>query len=284
VVDRCPIRFLRWGSPATGQPLLVLQHGGAAHARWWSFVAPLLAEDCCVVAPELSGHGDSGWRDGYRLEQWADEVLAVAEAASAGGPADDPARTPPALAPPPVVLGHSLGGQVVAAAAARARGRVGPLILCDARFGSRRRPPRRARHFAGSFRYPTREEALGRFALIPQQPCANPFVLRHVAETSVVERDGAWAWKFDWAVFAHGSDRPGREYLADITGPVAFLYGVDSAIATEEVLGKAVAAYGRPAPVVPIPAAHHHVWLDQPLAFVAALRALMTAWAAPPPG
>jgi pimeloyl-ACP methyl ester carboxylesterase len=34
----------------------------------------------------------------------------------------------------------------------------------------------------------------------------------------------------------------------------------------------------RNAPVVEIPAAHHHLILDQPLAFVAALRALLADW------
>jgi hypothetical protein len=34
----------------------------------------------------------------------------------------------------------------------------------------------------------------------------------------------------------------------------------------------------RNAPVVEIPAAHHHLILDQPLAFIAALRALLADW------
>jgi pimeloyl-ACP methyl ester carboxylesterase len=243
-----------------------------------------------VVALDLSGHGDSGWRDRYSLEQWADEVLAVARSAgSPSGTAERRVESKPGAArrrveaiQRPMLLGHSLGGQVVAAAAARAGADSGPVILCDSRFSSRARPLRRARHFAGSFRYPTRDQALARFALIPEQPCANRFVLRHLAETSVGERDGTWGWKFDWAVFAHGSERAPSDHLADIPGPVAFLYGTESAIASPEVVAKSVAAYGRPAPVVPIPAAHHHVWLDQPLAFVAAVRALLAAWPAPP--
>jgi pimeloyl-ACP methyl ester carboxylesterase len=35
---------------------------------------------------------------------------------------------------------------------------------------------------------------------------------------------------------------------------------------------------GRAAPVVEIPQAQHHVMLDQPLALVAALRALLADW------
>ena len=32
------------------------------------------------------------------------------------------------------------------------------------------------------------------------------------------------------------------------------------------------------APMIAVPEAHHHLFLDQPLAFVVALRALLAAW------
>ena len=61
-VDGCPIHYLRWGDRE--RPGLVLVHGGAAHAHWWSFVAPQLTNNYHVVALDLSGHGDSGRRTG----------------------------------------------------------------------------------------------------------------------------------------------------------------------------------------------------------------------------
>ena len=60
-VEGCPIRCLRWGDPDA--PGIVLVHGGAAHAHWWSFLAPMLASAYNVVAFDMSGHGDSGRRD-----------------------------------------------------------------------------------------------------------------------------------------------------------------------------------------------------------------------------
>ena len=45
------------------RPGLLLVHGNAAHAYWWSFIAPLLARDYNVAAMDLSGMGDSGWRE-----------------------------------------------------------------------------------------------------------------------------------------------------------------------------------------------------------------------------
>ena len=59
--EGCAIHYLRWGDPA--KPGLVLLHGGAAHAHWWSFLAPQLTHQHHVVAPDLSDHGDSGQRE-----------------------------------------------------------------------------------------------------------------------------------------------------------------------------------------------------------------------------
>jgi pimeloyl-ACP methyl ester carboxylesterase len=43
-VEGCPIHYIEWGEPT--RPGIVLVHGGAAHAEWWSFIAPLLARRC----------------------------------------------------------------------------------------------------------------------------------------------------------------------------------------------------------------------------------------------
>ena len=60
-VEGCPIHTLRWGE--RGRPGLILVHGGAAHAEWWSFIAPQLARQYDVIALDLSGHGESGKRE-----------------------------------------------------------------------------------------------------------------------------------------------------------------------------------------------------------------------------
>ena len=56
----------------------MLVHGGAANAHWWGFIAPQLARGYHVVAPDLSGHGDSGWRPDYPREVWSEEIMTVA--------------------------------------------------------------------------------------------------------------------------------------------------------------------------------------------------------------
>ncbi|MBY0437568.1 MAG: alpha/beta fold hydrolase [Burkholderiales bacterium] len=53
---------LRWhvqvvGDPTRGRPVILLLHGTGAATHSWRTLAPLLAEDFTVVAPDLPGHG-----------------------------------------------------------------------------------------------------------------------------------------------------------------------------------------------------------------------------------
>jgi len=56
-VEGAKIHYLRWGDRS--KPGLLLVHGNAAHAYWWSFIAPYLAQDYNVAAMDFSGMGDS---------------------------------------------------------------------------------------------------------------------------------------------------------------------------------------------------------------------------------
>src|SRR5580698_4422257 len=76
-VDGARIHYLRWGDRA--KPGLLLVHGNAANAYWWSFIAPFLAREYNVAAMDLSGMGDSDWRADYSMEQFVQEQLAVCE-------------------------------------------------------------------------------------------------------------------------------------------------------------------------------------------------------------
>lgn len=277
VVDGCEIHWLAWGQP--GAAPLVLVHGGAAHARWWAPHAPMLTAGRRVIAIDLSGHGDSGWRDVYRAEQWAQEVLAVVEDAGGVGR--------------PVIAGHSMGGFVtIVTAAVHGRDLEGAIVLDS----PVRRPDPESDEGRGGRRgfvqrrvYPDREAILGRFKLIPPQPCENDWFLDYIAQHSIREEpDGGYTWKFDPGVFARreGSHRPidFAARLAQVTCRVAVVNGEDSAIVDEDVRsymsdlleGSAAAAAG--VPFVEVPYAHHHLLLDQPLATVTAIRGVLATW------
>jgi pimeloyl-ACP methyl ester carboxylesterase len=265
VVDGCPIHYLRWGDAA--KPGLVLVHGGAAHAHWWSFLAPLLMRQYHVVALDLSGHGDSGRRQEYPREIWAAEVMAVAADAGVVGA--------------PVLVGHSLGGLVSIVAASLYGDRLAGAIIVD----SPVRAPdpeseegARGRMFRNPKTYPDLATAIEHFHLMPPQPVTNPFIVRHVAQQSLRQVEGGWTWKFDPRVFVRDSTKAMSDYLADARCRVAVFRAEFSDLVPPETGEYMYQLLDRNAPIVEIPQAYHHLILDQPLAFVAAVRALLADW------
>ena len=264
-MDGCRIHYIRWGR--TTRPGLVLVHGGAAHAEWWSFLAPMLAVQYDVVALDMSGHGESGRRESYPREDWAGEVMGVI----------DDARFPD----PPIVIGHSLGGLVTIVAASLYGARLAGAIAIDSPV--RRPDPEseegaRGRMFRNPKTYATIEEGIEHFHLVPPQPCENRFVLEHVARHSLRLTDAGWTWKFDPRVFLKVSLTPMSDFLASVHCRVAIVRGELSYLVPREIGDYMYELLNRNAPVVEIPQAHHHVPLDQPLALIAALRALLGDW------
>jgi len=264
-VAGCPIHYVRWGGG--GKPGIVLVHGGAAHAGWWTFLAPLLTTHYDVVAPDLSGHGESGRREEYPRRVWADELMAIVADARFIGP--------------PVLVGHSMGGLISIVAASLYGDRLAGAIIVD----SPVRKPDPESHEGGAGRsfknprtYATRAEALTHFRLIPPQPCENPFIIDHIAGGSLREVDGGWTWKFDPRVFIKFSKEKTSDYLASARCRVALFRGEHSVVVPPETGEYMYELTGRSAPLVEIPEAHHHLMLDQPLAFIAALRALLADW------
>ena len=259
------IHYLRWGERE--KPGIVLVHGGAAHAHWWSFIAPLLTSQYHVVALDLSGHGDSGRRSEYRREVWADEVMAVARHARIVGA--------------PLLVGHSMGGIVCIGAAARFGDLLAGAIIVDSPV--RRPDPEseegtRGRAFRNPKTYRDFETAVSKFRLIPPQPCENPWIVEHVARNSLHQTASGWTWKFDPIVFQRGAPEAIAENLSQVRCRVAVFRGELSDLVTPDVADHMYELLDRNAPVVEIPQAHHHLLLDQPLAFISALRAILADW------
>jgi pimeloyl-ACP methyl ester carboxylesterase len=266
-VDGAPIHFLAWGEP--GQRGLVFVHGGGAHAHWWTHVAATFAGEFRVLAVDLSGHGDSGHRDEYTLEGWTDEVVAVA---AAGG-----------IAGPPVVIGHSMGGFVTIATAARHAEHVAGAIVCDSPVTEP--DPEIASYrlkeaFGAPRTYASVEDGMAHFRTVPPQAEYLDFVMEHVARRSLHAIDGGWQWKFDRHVFSQfgGSLRSvALPYLDDITCRLALLRS-EYGLVTADIGRFMFERLGRVTPVVEIPEAGHHAMLDQPLVLLTAIRSLLADW------
>jgi pimeloyl-ACP methyl ester carboxylesterase len=257
------IHSLVWGPE--GAPGLVLVHGGAAHAHWWSHIAPLLADPYRVAAIDLSGHGRSDRRDEYPLDGWADEVMAVA--ADVG------------MAPRPVVVGHSMGGFVTIATAARHGDDLGGAVIVDspvAQPDPEVEAARQGKIFGPLRVYPDLDTAMRRFRTVPEQEHYLPYVIDHVARTSLREVDGGWSWRYDPDIFIPPRSQP-RELLPQVSCRVA-LFRAEHGLVTEDIGQYMYDLLGRVAPVVEIPLAGHHVMLDQPLLVLTALRTLLADW------
>jgi pimeloyl-ACP methyl ester carboxylesterase len=263
-VEGCAIHYLRWGG--TGRPGLVFVHGGAAHAHWWSFIAPLLADDHAVAAIDLSGHGDSGQRENYPREIWAREVLAVADDAGFAGK--------------PILIGHSMGGFVCITAAADHGERLAGTVILDSPV--RRPDPEseegaRGKAFRNPKVYPDAETALGHYHLVPDQPCENRYIIDHIARHSLRRTSAGWTWKFDPEVFRRVTPRAAHEVLPRVRCRVA-LFRAEFGLLTPDIGEYMYELLDRNAPVVEIPQCYHHLMLDQPLALVTALRVILADW------
>lgn len=261
------IHYLAWGEP--GRRGLVFVHGGGANAHWWTHVAARFARDLRVVAIDLSGHGDSGHRETYALDTWTDEVVAVAEAGGIDGP--------------PVVIGHSMGGFVSIATAARHPEHCAGVVVCDSPVTA---PDpeiesfRLKEAFGRPRTYETVEDALARYRTVPPQDHYLDFVMDHVGRRSLKAVDGGFQWKFDRRIFeqfAQGMRFIALPYLRDVRCRLALLRS-ENGLVTEDIGAFMYEQLGRVAPVIEIPEAGHHAMLDQPLILLTALRAFLADW------
>jgi pimeloyl-ACP methyl ester carboxylesterase len=267
-VAEVPIHYLYWGDGGAAKPGLMFVHGNGAHAHWWSFLAPFFLEHHRVAAIDLSGAGDSGQRKRYTPEQFAEEVAAVAEDAGFGSDT--------------VVVGHSFGGFVTLKTGLLYRDRLAGVVLVDSAVRPPdfkwERDPRRS-PIKPKRIYPTFEEALGRFRLMPPQDCKNHYLLDYIGRHSLKRADGGWTWKFDdglFTKFEFGENM--HEELARLTCRVGVIYGDDSYLFTQDMADFMFKVLDESVPFVAIPDAQHHLFLDQPLAFVSALRTLLAEW------
>lgn len=269
-VENCPIHYLLWPAArnAPRERGVLLVHGGGAHAHWWSFIAPYFTRDFRVAAIDLSGMGDSGRRENYGSELRAEEMRAVILAAELGEK--------------PFVIGHSFGGFMTTKFASTYGEMLGGAVIVDSPIRSpeeEERDPRSPPNMGNKRIYDSFDTTLARFRLMPEQPCDNQFIVEYIARHSIMPIEGGWTWKFDGG--AMGSRRfgePFRDYLQAVNCRAALIFGEKSKLVSRDTASYMSSLMGPRAPIVEVPEAEHHVMLDQPIAFVAAIRMLLQSW------
>jgi pimeloyl-ACP methyl ester carboxylesterase len=290
-VEGADIELLTWGE--VGKPGLIFVHGNSAHADWWSFIAPFLADDYRVAALSLSGMGGSDWRATYTFEIFAAEIH---ECAKAAGLYEAPVK--------PIYIGHSFGGSQVFYSATNYPERMRAGLMLDTGFGG---PPTREQEeqwqreaeksgdprWRGPQRrtrpnrvYATLEEALTRFRFMPPQVPGNLFVADFIARHSLRRApmpDGSgegWTWKFDPFMWGKLDRSQMKTFDRAKAPPMAQIFGDRSAIMRRREHGERSDVLSDGVPSSMIPDSEHHIMVDQPLALVAALRALLSVWPA----
>lgn len=113
--DGTQISYEVYGS---GEPTLVFVHGWSCDARYWREQIPEFAKAHKIVVIDLAGHGHSGMtRKNYTMKAFGEDVKAVVEATGSQNV---------------ILIGHSMGGTVIAEATRLMPNRVIGLISVDA--------------------------------------------------------------------------------------------------------------------------------------------------------
>ncbi|MBG0561509.1 alpha/beta fold hydrolase [Actinoplanes aureus] len=232
---------LRVRGGGEGEPLLLLLHGLGATGDVWSGWESVLARDwpCRWLAPDLPGHGGSAALPEYTFEALAEAVSPLVEP---GG------RT--------VVLGHSLGGVVALALAARVSvaavvGLGIKVAWTDEELERAQALARRPVAWFGS-----REEAVARHlrvsglaGLLAEDDPA--------VRDGVREQDGRWRLAVDPRAFGVGApDMAGL--VARSSAPVRLARGEHDFMNTDEQLGRLGV------PVVTLAGLGHNAHVESP--------------------
>lgn len=263
VVGGLKLHFLEWGT--IGRPTICFLHGGSAHAHWFDRVTPAFADRYHLIALDQRGHGESQWAEppAYGTENFAADLIGFFDSLGLARVA---------------LVGHSMGGHNSMSFAAWHPDRVSALVIVDSRpvipadrlDRLRRRGERTLRP------YPSQEAAAQSFRLLPRETNADPALLAHLGASGVVQRDGAWFYRFDPA--SNSGRRPVDAWtlLDRITAPTLIARGELSPVLPRDMADKLLASI-RGATLVEIPASYHHLVLDNPTAFVRELDGFLTA-------
>jgi pimeloyl-ACP methyl ester carboxylesterase len=188
------LHFTDWGNASA--PPLILVHGGLDHSRSWDHLAQALRADFHVVAPDLRGHGDSGWATGssYSLADHVYDLTCLVKSENFEKV---------------TLIGHSMGGMVSLTYAGAFPEEVSRLVVLDGvtNFPARRVKPADVRiaDWAGDLdKFAQRKihryvsVADGAERILHRNPRLTRAQAMHLATHGLKQNaDGSYSWKFD---------------------------------------------------------------------------------------
>jgi pimeloyl-ACP methyl ester carboxylesterase len=251
------ISYSKWSSSVDTKNLIVLIHGTGAHKKWWDPIAPQFLNYSNVVAIDLPGMGESGFRKKYGIKDFGECITSVIEKEKFNSDIENIH-----------IVGHSLGGQVAGYVASEKQDLIDNIIIIDTFI----RPPdyNPAEHQGGPLRmikyYSDKITILNRFRLMPKQDCENDWFVRYIAEYSVKETDQGWRWRFDDVMFTSLERLFG--YKFSFNCPALFVHGQNSLLTSGDFLKNIKSTYSDTMDFIEVSDAAHHVPLDKPLEIV----------------
>ncbi len=233
ISQRIKLHYVDWGN--LDAPPLLLIHGGRDHCRNWDWIAEELRHDWHVIAPDLRGHGDSGWStDGnYNVQGYIYDIAQLIHQKELN---------------PVTIVSHSMGGNIALRYTGLYPENVRKLVAIeglgpspevikekmavpvgerwrdwiDQKRAASARPPRK---------YETFDDALARMK--GENKHLSDAQALHLTTHAVNQNeDGTFSWKFDnymrvWAPFDTNYEET-QQLWGEITCPTLLCYGEDS--------------------------------------------------------
>jgi pimeloyl-ACP methyl ester carboxylesterase len=231
--QRQRLHYVDWGNEHA--PAMLLIHGGRDHCRNWDWVAERLRDRYHIIAPDLSGHGDSDWIKGssYTEINYVYDITQLVHQKNMA---------------PVTVIGHSLGGSIALLYSGLYPETLKKVVAVEGLGLSpdmvkRMRAKSTAERMRGWIgmrreaagrqprRYTTLEDAVTRMK--EENKHLTDEQARHLTVHGAIQNeDGTFSWKFDNAVRLGGpgglSTEDQREIWGRIDVPVLLLRGTES--------------------------------------------------------
>jgi lipase len=237
-----------WGDK--GAPALVCLHGVSAHGRRFRRLAEeRLAKRFRVLAPDLRGHGRSGYEPPWNIATHLGDVLETVDAMGVGQPA--------------AWLGHSFGGRLVLELCAAEPERVVRAVLLDPAIQIL---PHVGFDFAEGaaqdHSFASAEEAVEARLASGYPPSPREFVEEEAREHLVASPEGRLRWRFSRAAAAtiYGELCTEPAPPSALCTPALLVHAEEFGLVREEQLAAYVAELGDRLEVVAVPGGHIVYW------------------------
>lgn len=240
------------------KPIALLIHGAIAHSRWWDNIHPELSDFVRPVTIDMRGHGESDWAVNYGYDAFTADLgtwIRWAKEESGG---------------PPGVIGHSFGGVTAIKLHENGPADIRFLVAVDVPLEASERILGPMRRIADRPErpWPSRELFIEKFRLVPPGGTTNPELLAHLAKHSVrKQEDGTWILKADKSFHRNRKPTSLRSSWKNVVSPAMLVIGGES----DRIFPEDLDWLRDNCPGIrleTIPGAHHHVFLDEPEAFI----------------